>query len=106
MMAWTGAWGIGGAVGYELASGAAACHADSDIDVILRLPAVPEHSELNALAERLAALPVRCDVQLETPAGGVALTDWLSDAPRVLIKSDPGPYLAVDPWNPRTGCGP
>lgn len=98
MTPWQGAWGIGGAVGYQLATGAPACHADSDIDLILRAPAPVARDELQELADRLAGLPVRCDVQLETPAGGVALADWLSPAREVLIKSDQGPYLAADPW--------
>lgn len=106
MTAWTGLWGLGGAVGYELACGAASCHAASDIDLILRLPQRPPRADLVALAARLARLPVRCDVQLETPAGGVSLADWLSDASQVLIKSDQGPYLAADPWAVAAGCSP
>lgn len=103
---WSGTWGIGGAVGYELACGVAACHMESDIDLILRLPEAPARAVLAALAERLARLPVRIDVQLETPAGGVALADWLSEAPKVLIKSDQGPYLAADPWAVMASCEP
>ncbi len=106
MKAWHGAWGIGGAVGYELACGAPACHADSDIDLILRAPRPPARAELRPLIDGLARLPARCDVQLETPAGGVALADWLSGADRVLIKSDQGPYLATDPWAILAGCTP
>ncbi|MGN8197851.1 malonate decarboxylase holo-ACP synthase [Salinisphaera sp. RV14] len=104
MAPWSGAWGIGGAVGYELACGAAACHAQSDVDLILRVGRTPVPAALRALAERLATLPVRCDVQLETPAGGVALADWLSAPPQVLVKSDQGPYLAADPWALMAGC--
>ncbi|MES1955774.1 phosphoribosyl-dephospho-CoA transferase [Salinisphaera hydrothermalis EPR70] len=98
MTPWAGAWGIGGAVGYELASGVAACHEDSDIDLLLRLLERPDTAALRRLAAQLAELPVRCDLQMETPAGGVALADWLSEAADVLVKSDQGPYLAADPW--------
>ena len=42
---------------------------------------------------------MRCDIQLETPAGGVALADWLGEAARVMIKHDTGPYLSPDPWH-------
>lgn len=106
MVAWNGLWGIGGAVGYELACGAAACHADSDIDLILRAPGPPVRADLQGLVEQLARLPARCDVQLETPAGGVALADWFSNTGQVLIKSDQGPYLAADPWAGVAGCTP
>lgn len=91
-------WGIGGAVGYELATHTPATHELSDIDLLLRLPARPERAELQELAERLSRLSARCDVQIETPLGGMAMADWLSGAPRVMIKSDQGPYLVADPW--------
>lgn len=91
-------WGIGGAVGYELATQTPATHEHSDIDLLLRLPARPDRAELQELAERLRGLSARCDIQIETPLGGLALADWLSGAERVMIKSDQGPYLVADPW--------
>lgn len=98
MADWPEGWGIGGAVGYELTTGYAVTHSESDIDVIVRAPGRPSIEILSNLVQRLADLSVRCDVQLETPAGGVALADWLGTAGQVLIKSDQGPYLATDPW--------
>jgi phosphoribosyl-dephospho-CoA transferase len=37
-------------------------------------------------------------VQIETPAGGVAVADWAGPAREVLVKSDVGPFLSTKPW--------
>ena len=92
------AWGITGAVGYELATGRAVCHAASDLDLVLRMPERLCRGDARALYRQLNTLAVRCDVQLETPLGGVALADWASTATRCLVKSDAGPFLSSDPW--------
>lgn len=91
-------WGITGAVGYELASGVAATHADSDLDLLLRAPRPIERGAVRRLTRALGALSVRCDVQIETPAGGIALAEWAGEADRVLVKSDAGAFLTADPW--------
>lgn len=91
-------WGITGAVGYELATGTPVCHVDSDLDVVMRCPGRLDRPAAGALQRSLAELAVRCDVQLETPLGAVALADWAGDAERVLVKSDAGPFLSRDPW--------
>lgn len=94
-------WGVTGALGYELATGAPVAHAASDIDIVV---CMPERYDLQletlAGAARCCdeAHGLRCDIQLETPSGGVALADWLGDAARVMIKHDTGPYLSADPW--------
>lgn len=93
---WT--WGPTGAVGYELATGRAVCHVDSDIDILLRSAGPLPRVEAAALIERLERLAVRCDVQIETPAGGVAVADWAGPAREVLVKSDVGPFLSTKPW--------
>jgi phosphoribosyl-dephospho-CoA transferase len=49
----------------------------SDLDLLLRCPQPPADSELQTLAAALAGLPCRVDIQLQTPAGGVALAEWL-----------------------------
>ncbi len=95
-------WGVTGALGYELATGAPVAHAASDIDIVVCMPERDERQlETLAAAAHLCrqAHGVRCDIQLETPAGGVALADWLGEAARVMIKHDTGPYLSPDPWH-------
>ncbi|MDA3920396.1 MAG: malonate decarboxylase holo-ACP synthase [Salinisphaera sp.] len=91
-------WGIGGAIGYELATETPAAHVDSDIDILIRTPRQPDQAELAALTAALNLLSVRCDVQMETPIGGVALKDWQAGNRRVLVKSDQGPFLSDNPW--------
>ncbi|MEZ2696443.1 phosphoribosyl-dephospho-CoA transferase MdcG domain-containing protein, partial [Hafnia alvei] len=44
-------------------------------------------------------LPCRTDVQVETPLGAFALTEWLRDK-RVMLKTSTGPVLTRDPWLP------
>ena len=91
-------WGLTGAVGYELATGHPVCHAASDIDVLLRVPRPITRLAARETIDSLAALAPRCDIQMETPLGGVALADWAADNDQVLVKSDQGPFLCADPW--------
>ncbi len=42
--------------------------------------------------------PCRIDLQLQTPAGGVALREWAEGRPRVLAKGSEAPLLLEDPW--------
>ncbi len=91
-------WGITGAVGFELATGLPVCHAESDLDLILRMPQPLSRDRARDLHHSLSALAVRCDVQLETPCGAVALADWAGASRQCLVKSDAGPFLSADPW--------
>ena len=98
-------WGVTGAVGYELATGHPAAHARSDLDLLLRASEPIDRAQARALQTALAAAPARCDVQIETPVGGMALADWASTARQVLIKSDTGPFLCTDPWDATSPAG-
>lgn len=91
-------WGITGAVGFELATGLPVCHAQSDLDLIVRMPQPLSRDRAGDIHEALATLAVRCDVQLETPCGAVALADWAGAAAQCLVKGDAGPFLTADPW--------
>ena len=75
-------WGPGGSVGFELATGVATAIASSDLEVILRQARWLELHEALALRAALteAATPGRIDVLLETPLGGVSLTDLAREA--------------------------
>jgi phosphoribosyl-dephospho-CoA transferase len=93
-------WGVSGSVGFELASGFAAMHAASDLDLILRAPQpITRHQarELVAFFDRAAC---RVDMQLQTPFGAVALREWASASARVLLKNARQAQLVVDPWQP------
>lgn len=92
------AWGITGSVGFELASGAAALRAGSDLDLIIRQPRPLNPPAARALLAQLQSPQCRMDVQLETPYGAVALAEWARGGRQVLLKTDTGPRLVEDPW--------
>ncbi|MCX2888361.1 phosphoribosyl-dephospho-CoA transferase [Pseudomonas sp. LB-090624] len=92
------AWGPTGGVGYQIATGMDVVHADSDLDLLLRTPQPLARAQARALLDSLDCAPCRIDVQLETPAGAVALREWAGFARRVLLKSVHGPRLVADPW--------
>ncbi|CAB3769153.1 malonate decarboxylase holo-ACP synthase [Paraburkholderia solisilvae] len=95
-------WGPAGSVGFELATRTPAVTASSDLDLLIRAPdrlrpAVARRlfAELRALAERAG---IRVDVQVDTPAGGVALAELAAGKPRVMARAIDGPLLVADPW--------
>ncbi len=93
------AWGPTGGVGYHLATGSDVLHLGSDLDLVLRTPRYLARSMARDLLDILDRGPCRIDVQLETPAGAIALREWASGAARVLLKSNHGARLLADPWH-------
>lgn len=91
-------WGPTGSVGYALATGRACVTPSSDLDLAVWAPAPLGRDLARALATALAALPVRVDVQVETPSGAVALADLASGAAQVALRTAVGPRLVADPW--------
>lgn len=98
---WPWVWGVTGSCGYALATDIPVMHTDSDLDLVVRCPQKITAEELAHFAERIAQvqLPCRTDVQVETPFGAFALTEWLRDK-RVMLKTSTGPVLTRDPWLP------
>lgn len=92
------AWGITGSAGFELASGWPALGPDSDLDLLLRTPHRPSMTALRLLIGRTQKLGCRVDIQLETPAGGIALQEWLRGG-KVMVKTGSGPRLLNNPWD-------
>lgn len=93
-------WGVSGSVGFELASGFAAMHAGSDLDLILRAPQMITRNQACKLVELFDQAVCRVDMQLQTPFGAVALREWASGSARVLLKNAYQACLVTDPWNP------
>ncbi|TGD86726.1 malonate decarboxylase holo-ACP synthase [Mycolicibacterium sp. CH28] len=89
------AWGPTGSVGFELATGVHTMHRDSDLDLVLRLDTFTPVAlqQLSNIHERLAALPTRVDVQVETAVGAVALAEVVSGVPQLLARGPAGPQL-------------
>ncbi|ALD98691.1 MULTISPECIES: malonate decarboxylase holo-ACP synthase [Pseudomonas] len=92
-------WGVGGSAGFELASGIAALHQDSDLDLILRTPGRLSRRCAAELVEALETSVCRVDVQLQLEHGAVALREWARPTGRVLLKTASGARLVADPWH-------
>ncbi|KTB85546.1 phosphoribosyl-dephospho-CoA transferase [Pseudomonas syringae ICMP 13102] len=97
-------WGVGGSAGFELASGIAALHQDSDLDLILRTPGRLNRRCAAELVEALETSVYRVDVQLQLESGAVALREWARPTGRVLLKTATGARLVADPWHLRQVC--
>lgn len=96
---WTWCWGITGSVGYALATEVPVMHAASDLDLLIRSPqplAKEVLAEWQSLTDKLLC---RADTQIETPYGAFALAEWLREK-RVLLKTNQGPQLVANPWQP------
>lgn len=106
-------WGPTGSLGFALATGLPALHADSDIDLLVRAPAPLSQEQVRALAAVVAGSARPIDMQIDTGAGGFAFKEWVARNPewaghdaryprsgprRVLLKTGAGPVLAHDPW--------
>lgn len=90
-------WGPAGGTGFWLACSLPVLRPTSDLDLVVRLPRRPQAHVLAALAALVDGQPCRIDVQVDTGAGGFALTEFLRGG-RVLLKTDTGPRLVADPW--------
>lgn len=98
------AWGPTGSVGFELATRYPTVNESSDLDVLIRMPRRCNAATIDQLSETIAHAAslagTRIDVQLDTPAGGVALAELATGKPRVLARADDGARLVADPWQP------
>ena len=94
-------WGVSGSVGFELASGFAAMHTGSDLDLILRTPQMIRRDQARELVALFDQTVCRVDAQLQTPFGAVALREWARGSSRVLLKNAHQACLVTDPWNPQ-----
>lgn len=95
-------WGPAGSTGFELATGMPTLTMTSDLDIILHCTSFLAPVLAEQLLEQTLDIPVRVDVQIETPYGAVALSEWARPATdRVLMRTLQGPLLVTDPWSPR-----
>jgi phosphoribosyl-dephospho-CoA transferase len=103
-------WGPTGSAGFELAARVATVNGSSDLDLLIRTPEPLGRELARALRDQLQALAkrvgIRVDAQLETPAGGVALSEWAADKARVMARDACGPQLITDPWAAVPGAVP
>ncbi|MFD5144587.1 malonate decarboxylase holo-ACP synthase [Streptomyces sp. NPDC058401] len=98
--AWVRAWGPGGSAAFELAAAVATATRSSDLDLVADVPAPVPPGEAARLLAVLARLPVRIDLQFQTPYGGIAAAELARGEAQVLLRTDLGPFLVSDPWAP------
>lgn len=91
-------WGVAGSAGFELATGVAVLHQGSDLDLILRTATVFTREQAARLLAGLDCALCRIDLQLQTPAGAVALREWAGSSRQVLLKAADGARLVDNPW--------
>ncbi|WP_114395922.1 malonate decarboxylase holo-ACP synthase [Oleisolibacter albus] len=89
-----------GSVGFELASGRPTATPGSDLDAVVRADTPLDRAVAAVLAAGIGALPVRCDLLLETPNGAVALAEYARGPGPVALRGPRGPRLVADPWAP------
>lgn len=94
---WPWPWGVTGSCGYTMASDIPVMHADSDLDLLVRCDQPVSAEAFADLEATLQQLPCRADVQINTPQGGFALSEWLRGG-EVMLKTDTGPVRVRDPW--------
>ena len=92
-------WGPTGSVGFQLASGSPVTTSESDLDILVRTPHRLSQETAQRLQRALTASPVRVDVQLETPAGAIALLEYAQRSHQFLARTLDGPRFIEDPWN-------
>ena len=101
------AWGPGGSVGFELASGRPTAGARSDLDLVIyaaeRLGVADAkclHAAMNSLTSAARRPPSAVDVRVETPFCGFSLTEYVTKAPTpILLRTVSGVMLGSDPWD-------
>lgn len=91
-------WGYAGSVGFELATGIQVVHAQSDIDLIMRMPNYLDKQLAHQMLIQLEETTEKVDVQLQTPHGGVALKEWARGSSKILLKSSHAAVLVENPW--------
>jgi phosphoribosyl-dephospho-CoA transferase len=91
-------WGPTGSIGFQLATGLETATPSSDLDILVRVPSRFPSTEARLIRDSLIGMPVRVDVQIETPLGAVALDEYARARKTTLLRTLDGPRLVADPW--------
>jgi phosphoribosyl-dephospho-CoA transferase len=94
------AWGPGGSVGFELASGRDTATPQSDLDVVIYADQPLSADQARCLHAATQHLPSTVDVRVETPVCGFSLTEYATQTPApILLRTTSGVLLGADPWD-------
>jgi phosphoribosyl-dephospho-CoA transferase len=92
------AWGPGGSVGFELATGRPVATPESDLDIVLYAQRRITAFEAKLLCAQTANLPAAVDVRGETFVCGFSLAEFASGSSRILLRTRDELILGNDPW--------
>jgi phosphoribosyl-dephospho-CoA transferase len=98
------AWGPTGGVGFFLATGLPVLRPDSDLDLVVRAPQPLGSAQAMTLTEVQRQSACRIDIQIDTGHGAFALAEWAKNGGRVMLKTNDGPLLCANPWEPEAGA--
>lgn len=92
-------WGIGGSVGFELASRQATAKNSSDLDLILYEKKHLSREVASVLLKKLNQFGVHADLQVVHGQKGFSLEEFVNNTSKtILVKTANGPKLSRDPW--------
>ena len=93
------AWGPGGSVGFELATGRHVVTPQSDLDVVIYAHRRMTVNEARQLRDSTQGLPAPVDIRVEAPICGFSLVEYASRSPApILLRTASGALLGADPW--------
>jgi phosphoribosyl-dephospho-CoA transferase len=96
---WSFAWGPGGSVGFELATGIQVVKPESDLDIVVYADRPMTADEARALCDRAMNLAAPVDIRVETPVCGFSLREYARQSPApILLRAPGGVLLGSDPW--------
>ena len=94
------AWGPGGSVGFELATGNHVVSSESDLDIVIDAGKSMTVSEAKALCDSTMDLPAAVDIRVETPICGFSLREYALQSPApILLRTPCGVTLGSAPWD-------
>lgn len=96
-------WGIGGSLGYEMATGVKMVKNTrehvSDLDLLLYNVSTLKRRQAQELLQKINQYDVHADVQVVKGQNGFSLEEYASNrSKKTLVKTATGPLLVADPW--------
>ncbi|MFH5811066.1 malonate decarboxylase holo-ACP synthase [Companilactobacillus sp. FL22-1] len=91
-------WGIGGSVGFELATKTITAKETSDLDLIWKPMTPITKSNAKELLHSLNQFDVHVDLQVIQENDGFSLEEYANSSSSVMIKTLGDPILVKDPW--------
>lgn len=89
-------WGICGSAGFELITKIPTVTENSDLDIMIKIETAGNlfsAASAKELCKKLFDTKIKIDIQIETPKGAVALTEYSSETNPILIRTINGPKL-------------